>query len=914
MTWKVLRDFEKTMNTNYQNTGEGVVQFNNSLLQPGFKYDLHVMLKDPDGRIEEKQVPLIYPEQNDMPYSDASAASLILEIGTSYVYITSDLIINAKVAICSNLTAYHFEWTFLSQNGSEVIIPLTEKSSQLIILSDVLIAAVQTSATYVVECNVIDAEREVSIANAIVKIKTVEPSKDIWDSFEVRLPFKKTTINMNNPITIKPNIVNPFGREMNYEIEWFCFLESKIICDNQRDSILHLENGFSREGLYDITLNVKNGEVERNDSCQVEVISGVPSIEFHMEYPLKPLNGIEIVAHIDELRTYCAVRWVSGGQYATDLNKIPGFLNEIHNISSMDRLFLEEIEEFGNITISKEFKLKIPPPSKTWPGLQDGVHNVSLTVSCPSIQEINNPAEIIEKPSDFITVSGWTLIEIEPTPILKQLNVSSEDCVATRSIYLFKTSPAVGTRPILYKYGFIFDDFDAVFYTGIDVFSTETILPYNEDRGIQTYVEGCDYLGNCGRMFGPTIITNVENTLDESGFLKIFHQKLEAGDYTKAMIYAVIFTQTSKYQTHSINNTVNRELKEKMESFLGADPKSESWKASAGIFLQSLVQFEAYLEVSTDIIESVILLRDQLSSTEDQRESIGRHLLLTKEKNSHTLKEMKISLELSEFIIANSINRESIEKEKEHIVNTLVAYMEQACANIFKGHKVFQVEMKTLIFAVEKFYVGSKYVTIPFEQNSWNMTAKIKTHWRGNSTGYCSAKTMFRDYFSRNSTTFGFHLVRGLNSPSEEAVDFNVTVFLPTEEPQHNILKCSVYKNGWLSTCRIKKHLNGYVVCSCPSLGYFFLDLDNSTSLNANATLEEYFDNAENVTVNIPEISFNRFDGEKISYVIIASCFGGFVILCYIIRKLTIYPQQNPIFDPTHENVHYGNLLHDEIN
>ncbi|KAL1509675.1 hypothetical protein ABEB36_004381 [Hypothenemus hampei] len=498
MTWKIIRDFEMYLNENYKNTGStGTIQFRNDMLVMGFNYLLHVILKNRQNMYEEKEFNLTYPCQKDNFESSEFLNHLFLNIGTNQIYFSMPLIVNADFTFCGHHFYYYFQWTLITLNDE---ILLQEKSSELSIIPELVFR--KRENTFSIRCQVIDTQSKNEILQEFREFIFVEQDNEIGNYLEIFLPFIYTTFNVGTPFSITAFIDNP--NKYSYQVEWSCIYENTLfsICEGQNQSDLHIKNGFNKEGNCTITVTLRMESGKRSVSCIVIILSNVPSIEFHVGYPIKPEHGIEIYAEVSDLRTYCMVQWSENETNQNVLSTIPV---KLYNISSKDATFLDEIVELGNVMVTKHFKLEFPKVSSHWPGLESNYYRLKLLVACPSIKEITDKLITKEYPDNFTSISGETIFFVNPTPSgVQKIEVIFQENKALSSEYHFHVHNN-DSKTLLCKYGFLLEDFEVIFYSGINTFSAKTILPYNEDFGVETFVQVCDFQNRCAKKFGPLV-------------------------------------------------------------------------------------------------------------------------------------------------------------------------------------------------------------------------------------------------------------------------------------------------------------------------------------------------------------------------------------------------------------------------
>ncbi|KAH1027154.1 hypothetical protein HUJ05_000718 [Dendroctonus ponderosae] len=383
-----------------------------------------------------------------------------------------------------------------------------------------------------------------------------------------------------------------------YQTQWSCLLEDTLlyVCQAQINEEFYVETGFNQEGNYTITILVAAGNVEVTATCHIIVALDVPSIEFFIPYPLKPDRGIEITARISELRTYCTVQWIGDGD--NDLKTI--LENNIYNISSKDKTFLEEMVELGSITVTRDFKLKFPQPSTTSSGLDSKNYQVTLTVVCPSLQEVSNENIVKEQPTSFVTVHGVTGFFVPPSPNVEVFVILSDQNEALNSEFTFvvELTEENSDDLMLVKYGFVLEGVEVQFYTGINALSSKTILPYNGDFGVETYVEVCGYKNRCSKKLGPLVKTTLSYDYSEKDIYHPFMQKLIEGDYYKAFAYVFMVQYSLGFVNKSdkCNGLFASQLIQKIEDLLVEDDA----KGLNG-FLKSAVIFMDHIKLSDDL-------------------------------------------------------------------------------------------------------------------------------------------------------------------------------------------------------------------------------------------------------------------------------------------------------------------------
>ncbi|KAH1027158.1 hypothetical protein HUJ05_000718 [Dendroctonus ponderosae] len=538
MTWNIIRGLEIFLNKHFNNTGtSGIIQFGNNMIIPGYNYLLHVIMKTSSGIFVENSFNLTFDANDWLEDKTAFLGNLELTTGCYAIPSTLPIVVNANVTLCGDIPYYYASVDLLLTAPLEIQLP------------------------------------------------------------EIFLPFNYTTFNRGAPISIEPYILLPKLME-DYQTQWSCLLEDTLlyVCQAQINEEFYVETGFNQEGNYTITILVAAGNVEVTATCHIIVALDVPSIEFFIPYPLKPDRGIEITARISELRTYCTVQWIGDGD--NDLKTI--LENNIYNISSKDKTFLEEMVELGSITVTRDFKLKFPQPSTTSSGLDSKNYQVTLTVVCPSLQEVSNENIVKEQPTSFVTVHGVTGFFVPPSPNVEVFVILSDQNEALNSEFTFvvELTEENSDDLMLVKYGFVLEGVEVQFYTGINALSSKTILPYNGDFGVETYVEVCGYKNRCSKKLGPLVKTTLSYDYSEKDIYHPFMQKLIEGDYYKAFAYVFMVQYSLGFVNKSdkCNGLFASQLIQKIEDLLVEDDA----KGLNG-FLKSAVIFMDHIKLSDDL-------------------------------------------------------------------------------------------------------------------------------------------------------------------------------------------------------------------------------------------------------------------------------------------------------------------------
>lgn len=151
------------------------------------------------------------------------------------------------------------------------------------------------------------------------------------------------------------------------------------------------------------------------------------------------------------------------------------------SVTSLDKTFLEELVEFGELTVTKQFTVRLPTPSNTWEGLESGYYHLNLSVSCPLIEEITDENVYKEVPDNFQFYFSQGQFFVPPSPKLSPLEVISEGNVALLSEYTFSIENS-DQSSLFYKYGFILNDMDVIFAYGLNLRTAKTILPFNAGK------------------------------------------------------------------------------------------------------------------------------------------------------------------------------------------------------------------------------------------------------------------------------------------------------------------------------------------------------------------------------------------------------------------------------------------------
>lgn len=153
-----------------------------------------------------------------------------------------------------------------------------------------------------------------------------------------------------------------------------------------------------------------------------------------------------------------------------------------------------------------------------------------------------------------------------------------------------------------------------------------------------------------------------------------------------------------------------------------------------------------------------------------------------------TLYDVKSYLEISELIITTTSDPNKMKFEKEKLRKQLRNYMEKLCSTLKKPQ--LSLELKTVIFAIEKMTKSSpnNFISIPFEGNSWQTSARIKM---GNGVketkGKCVGKAIFRNYLDKNGIVYFATVLNG-NEVREEA---EISVYLPKNNSAGSVANVS---------------------------------------------------------------------------------------------------------------------------
>ncbi|XP_048516782.1 uncharacterized protein LOC109545208 isoform X3 [Dendroctonus ponderosae] len=833
MTWNIIRGLEIFLNKHFNNTGtSGIIQFGNNMIIPGYNYLLHVIMKTSSGIFVENSFNLTFDANDWLEDKTAFLGNLELTTGCYAIPSTLPIVVNANVTLCGDIPYYYASVDLLLTAPLEIQLP------------------------------------------------------------EIFLPFNYTTFNRGAPISIEPYILLPKLME-DYQTQWSCLLEDTLlyVCQAQINEEFYVETGFNQEGNYTITILVAAGNVEVTATCHIIVALDVPSIEFFIPYPLKPDRGIEITARISELRTYCTVQWIGDGD--NDLKTI--LENNIYNISSKDKTFLEEMVELGSITVTRDFKLKFPQPSTTSSGLDSKNYQVTLTVVCPSLQEVSNENIVKEQPTSFVTVHGVTGFFVPPSPNVEVFVILSDQNEALNSEFTFvvELTEENSDDLMLVKYGFVLEGVEVQFYTGINALSSKTILPYNGDFGVETYVEVCGYKNRCSKKLGPLVKTTLSYDYSEKDIYHPFMQKLIEGDYYKAFAYVFMVQYSLGFVNKSdkCNGLFASQLIQKIEDLLVEDDA----KGLNG-FLKSAVIFMDHIKLSDDLWKKLFSIsHDLLSSVKSIHPNrFTRSPDIYRHGTADKLEAIKTSIKMSELLILNLEENVGITKEKIHFLNMVDQWMIEACGMLFDEHprrRTFKFDIKIAQFLIEKisWQTLRDSIKMPFDEYVWNLTSYMT--YLPVDDGLCFGFSKLSDVLF-NDTSFGINIYSSRNGDVNLSEHGEIEVHIPYLET--SVSQCNVYSKDSNILCDVSKPFPNYMQCICPKFGFFYLDSQRNVTENINHTLINLTDKInESCREYEVKLKKHRKLGGQISYIMIISSIMGVSILCYILRQLTVVLQQN---------------------
>ncbi|XP_015834825.1 uncharacterized protein LOC103312534 isoform X2 [Tribolium castaneum] len=777
INWKSVRDLNNYLRKYpLGKLQTGLVLINNTMLIPGIKYILNVKILNAGNPIDEKT--LILFKQNDTKPEEF----LLLAPDTYYAH--SILVINARVNICTNLTAYYFIWELTSRVGNSVF---PSHSSELIVPPNTF----QALENYTIWCRLVSQDG-ISVSKVSKRINVL--SKGLV----VRLPVNYLTAKSGQTVRIRA-ILHDFDNTVGeLKIVWDC-LETNTgdKCDVTSDNN-ELEMEFT-PGLYEISVQVTKNNFSETDSCTVEVKSDVPVVEFEeIEFPVN--MKVEIYATIYELKSFCTLQWTSPD---LDLSIVPG---NVINVTIKEDLFLNELEEYSNETFDRKFNLIIPPTSDYWEGLKgDAKYLFRLVIKCPTYDETNE--------TESVLTTNDVIIETNAPPTIQQLNVNPLEGDAFLTTYTFTTLKAQDKDgPILYKFGYNLENRDVILCNMVDVTNCDASLPYS-DKGIQTFLECCDSFNSCGRVLGPLVQTKRLENGNFAVILQRFANKMFWVDYDKAFVEAFAILYSGDNSSREI---VTQKIDETIDKYLIGDFTNSTIKYSVANLLKNINDFNPQLQLSESILNKVLELRNKFS---DESSYTQRKLLSIRPKRaSMTLYDVRNYLEISELIITTSSDPNKIKFEKEKLRKLLRNYMEKLCTNL---KKTLTLELKTLVFAVEKLTKNNLISVIPFEGNSWQVNARIKLGFVKETKGKCVGKAIFRDYLDKSGIIY-FATILNTNQSSD------VLVFLPKNNSAEGVPTCVVYGNdGWKNDCEVVQNIANFVKCSCKYLGYFYEVFDH---------------------------------------------------------------------------------------
>lgn len=197
------------------------------------------------------------------------------------------------------------------------------------------------------------------------------------------------------------------------------------------------------------------------------------------------------------------------------------------------------------------------------------------------------------------------------------------------------------------------------------------------------------------------------------------------------------------------------------------------------------------------ILQNLKALRDKLLENDYTKAHYTRKLLsfARAKRSSSSLQDVTSYLEISELIITNTNDSETINFEKEKLIKQLKNQMVKLCnglktqkvqLGIIFPNKTFVnpnfLELKTLVLGVEKINQNSfnNYISIPFERNSWNSSARLKLDEEKLKNG-CIGKASFKNYLGKKGIVYFVDLVN-----TETLLKYTVTILLPITQSNNN--------------------------------------------------------------------------------------------------------------------------------
>ncbi|KAF5308870.1 hypothetical protein FQR65_LT00570 [Abscondita terminalis] len=666
LIWKSVRNVEKSF---VSKTTE--IKINNTLLMPTVQYLLNVTVRVNSTFVGTKE--FILECTNSSTFTDGGSAPPeklnndphVNLFGSNVTYRDMTYILNAEAANCVENNSYYYKWELLDQ-FQNIVESDFHKGSILKFDSKMLKAETE----YLIRCSIIDSR----YASVIAMIK------------------------------------------------WSCSDEKNRPCVNFKSVNSTVLDGIilPNIGTHNFSITVARKNVKATDFCEVKSIpDAYATIEIDdIDVPVDPSKEIVVPAYINSLVTGCTLQWksLSLKQYGyVDLNKLPGNVDALTNITIMEDEFLNEIDEYTNNTIDKEYNLIIPKPDGKWLGVKgNSSYLFRLNVTCPDLKDVTDSLDSIEEllALNPVTLTADVLIYTDNPPVMNSLHINPLNGTALKTYFTFYTKLIYNESPMLYKFGYVLNNQTVFVESMLGVERCRSLLPYI-GTGVKTVLEVCNSNGLCSQIIGPTVLTAVPilSDDDKNYFLMELNELIKREEYYKVFVHAVAISETydnmkdfnsSKSFGTFINDLIISEIKRLLKS----NQEEERWIVSANNLIKDVGILLNKISASDELLNNIIALRNRVSNKKDYTSlveevepqySVRKLLSVNRVKRNVekiTLEEVKSYLVISELIITTSNDKKRVQQEKQHLLNQVDKFMTQLCGTLHEKPQTMNLVMK----------------------------------------------------------------------------------------------------------------------------------------------------------------------------------------------------------------------------
>lgn len=851
MAWRSVQDLYKALNYASKPTE---IKLNNTILLATVQYKINVITTSNNTVVESKEYVLECDPGAATPPKDKFHSFLRL-LGPNITYPDMMYTINAVVVDLNS--PYHFQWEIQDQSEKLVKIDHT-KGSMLSFRSNLL----STDQQYIIKCSVMDTKEKLlatSTHDLIILSRGIS----------LNILLKKLQVGVNKPVKLNAYFEDVDNLNGSVKFQWTCRTEKDANCPNfKSENFTFLENiKFSSVGRYTIQITAEKNGSKVSDSVEIIVLrDGYVGIEVDdFATPVDPSNEISIPVYVTGMVAGCTLQWTClnlPGYGFVDLAKAPGNVHLLTKVTVKSNEFLNEIDEYSNDTVDKDYKLMLSKPKDFWMGLgSDTSYMFRLNVTCPLSDNDDNLTEQVLK---HVVLTADICVVTSPIPVINDLKVTPNEGVALRTSFHFHSNDnfdSVKGAPYLYKFGYIVNNRDIFLSNVLDEKSWNSVLPY-VDKGVNTVLECCNSYAMCSQIKGPKVLTSLPaySEDDRTRFQFEIRQMMERQEYYGAFAYAIGVLLT-------YNNLENKVLVANFEKFITElantetkkllqliDSGNKIWITPSNNFIRDAGLLLDHM-CSDELLNSVVTLRNKLSKTKDV-EYLSKLEAATTERAYHyqhakdlppvirskretdriTLEEVKSYLVISELIITSSKDKKAVQQEKEHLVNQVDKFMVQLCSTVHQKPQPINLDLKTVSLALEKLNKNNinRYFNVLRETNSWDVKGRIKlgkcfVENIGFTDQLCMGKAIFKEYFDKPSYVYMVKVYGTKHSEQVKIQDMFCEAVLELPLDKYDLsqseARCALWKNKWDQTeCKNLQIRSKTIQCQCGHLGYYSLE------------------------------------------------------------------------------------------